>query len=1090
MFSRIRLIFSALALGFGAYVLYAAIIAPTFIVPRGGKRHINTPRASIDLSSEVERISRVNSELLAALFPDPNDWRRGNPLSAMPKDRSWLLLFPSDPKTENGGVTFESCTLVIPNTDTSLSEEERFRRGVVVETADRLEIRFKGQIDLQTLVVGFDPESLEGGRLYGKVTIWSNMDPDTRADDFRLVTRNLSFNHEQITTDSEVLIHYGNWQAEGVGLRASLDLPFKKKDSTEAEVESPSPLSEEFAQGNLAHGFSVRDVSLDKLNRFEFEIDDYLPTLPGANPWDGPAQTETSEVSDEPQTVKIDVRCRDKVYFAPNLPAEPSEWCARFAGEVEITAFHEEREQDSLRCDFLYFYLDDPILKEGWEKYGASYKGKRKPTGKLFRLTPYRIRAIGTPERKSELQVGGGFFHAEGGEILCEIEKQRISLQPLSDLFVPEETTVANREEQVSLRYGGTNVVSDRIEFVYDPKTYGVLRASQKGRLETDLPGDEPEHLTVRWNEQVKIAPIPDEPEHYSASFRGGVSAESGRYGTLSAGEADFWFQLRHDEAADGEPSFVPLSAQLRQNVEMNTARGDCRIRDVLEILFDRQSDSSAPNLAGENPSAAPLTTKEKNPFLPGGSMMGEGEDAVYTMSAGRLKLWVLLRQDGKVDVSHIVMQDHLLFVETDPVEKKEILHIDGNDVRIENPGSDRVSVILRGHPANFTGSGLNLSGYDIRVNRPENMFSVIGSGRLRFTPRSGKVPSEKISPTVSEEPVEVWWPNGMAFDGKSLVFQGDFPPSGRRSGSKPKENGLVNVRQGRSLELKALLITLTLKRPIQIFDFDMEEESDDVHQIELDQTICQGTPSVPVTVSWFGTVPNRDTAGQTNPLRGRGTGEATYLTLNAESGDFTASGPGWLRGVIETPKSTSSGRPAEGERAEKQGLETELLPASKPWSHFHLVFQENLNGNIRNQNAKTSGGVRFVLGTSEESDIDLNVNEHDTFPPDAFFLTCNELGVAGVVSPNDESRSLELTAFGDTRFDYQAFVGRGEILKYDHRKRSVMMQGSGVAPASLSRQERPGAPVNTQTFNSASFNLETKKIDLNLSGTRFSAGN
>ena len=284
VFSRIRLIFRHLPWGLAHMFSIFAIIAPTFIVPRGGKRHINTPRASIDLSSEVERISRVNSELLAALFPDPNDWRRGNPLSAMPKDQSWLLLFPSDPKTENGGVTFESCTLVIPNTDTSLSEEERFRRGVVVETADRLEIRFKGQIDLQTLVVGFDPESLEGGRLYGKETIWSNMDPDTRADDFRLVTRNLSFNHEQITTDSEVLIHYGNWQAEGVGLRASLDLPFKKKDSTEAEVESPSPLSEEFAQGNLAHGFSVRDVSLDKLNRFEFEIDDYLPTLPGRIP--------------------------------------------------------------------------------------------------------------------------------------------------------------------------------------------------------------------------------------------------------------------------------------------------------------------------------------------------------------------------------------------------------------------------------------------------------------------------------------------------------------------------------------------------------------------------------------------------------------------------------------------------------------------------------------------------------------------------------------------------------------------------------------------------------------------------------------
>ena len=48
----------------------------------------------------------------------------------------------------------------------------------------------------------------------------------------------------------------------------------------------------------------------------------------------------------------------------------------------------------------------------------------------------------------------------------------------------------------------------------------------------------------------------------------------------------------------------------------------------------------------------------------------------------------------------------------------------------------------------------------------------------------------------------------------------------------------------------------------------------------------------------------------------------------------------------------------------------------------------------------------------------------------------------------------------------------------------------AGSLPAALSRQERPGAPVNTQTFSSASFNLETKNIDLNLSGTGYSPGN
>ncbi len=1096
MYSKFWTVFVALATGFGTYFLYAVIVVPVFIMPRTARQRVNMPRPAANASSEVERISRENSELLSAVFPDPNDWRRIHPLSVIPKDRSWLLLFPREPREQKGILTFDKCTIVIPSADRHFSEIERFRRAIVIETNDKVEFVFKSQLGLHSLAEGFSPSNLERGQTYGEVSVWSNMEPEDRTDDFLLTTRNIVFTSEQIRTYSEVTVRYGNQQAEGVGLCVNIDLPSQNRE-TGGSNDGPSP-ADEFAEGNLAFGFSIRDVSLDKLSLLEFEMPDYLPTVPGADIWEGDVSADDREPDAPdgeaaPSPVTINVRCRDGVYFAPKVTDAISVWCACFSGNVEITASHKERQPDSLRCDSLCIYLSDPVLQEKWQELGSLYKGKRRPTGRLTRLTPYQVRATGSPERKSSLLMAGGFFDARGGEIICEVDRRRISLQPLSAPASGESAPDAQeQEDDVTLQYGRASVVSNRIEFVYDADSFGELRAYKKGRLETDLPNDDPaaaaDHLTVTWNDLVQIAPIPDEPNLYAASFRGGVRAESKTYGLLTAREADFWFKADpkqgEESVEESSQKVTPQSARLRGDVEMTTPRGVCRVRDDLEILFDQEKET-APN--AESPAAAsvPASGAEKNPFAAGGSLMGEGGNAVYSLSSGSLKIWALLRRSGGVDISHILMRDQFLFVETDPVERKEVLHIDGSDVRIENPSSSRVSIVLRGRPANFTGSGLNLSGYDIRVNRPENMFSVIGSGRLRFVvPKEPGMPAG--SGAVSDEPVEVWWPNGMTFDGRTLVFQGKVQPQGGAAAPRPKDNELVNVRQGRSLELKSPLISLALKQPIQIFDFDMGKDSSGASRLQLDRTTCQGTPAAPVSVTWFGTVPSA--AGEGNggtPLRGRGSGEATVVTIHADSGDFSASGPGWLRGTVETPKEEGGGA-AAGSAAGGDLLAVQR----KPWSHFHLVFHDSVTGNIRSQNAQIRGDVRLVMAGSEKSELDLNVNEHATFPPDAFFLTCEQLGAAGVALPGDAARNLELTAMGNTRFDFQAFTGRGEVLKYDHRKRTVMMQGSGVTPAALSRQERPGAPVNTQTFSSASFNLETKNIDLNLSGTGYSPGN
>ena len=205
MYSKIWVTFEGVVVGLAFYFLYAALFVPTFVMPRAARQRVSMPRPAVNTSSEVERMSRENSELLAEVFPDADDWRRIHPLSVIPKDRSWILLFPNEPRPEDGVITFDSCTFVKPSAEKNLSEKERFRRAIVVETADKVELRFNARLELQALTGGLSPNNFERGQFFGQVTVRSVMDPDDPNDDFHLTTRNISFSLEQITTDSRAL---------------------------------------------------------------------------------------------------------------------------------------------------------------------------------------------------------------------------------------------------------------------------------------------------------------------------------------------------------------------------------------------------------------------------------------------------------------------------------------------------------------------------------------------------------------------------------------------------------------------------------------------------------------------------------------------------------------------------------------------------------------------------------------------------------------------------------------------------------------------------------------------------------------------
>ena len=1175
----------SLFLGIACYWLYAYVIVPTLVIPPGSIR-TKTIRRDIGGGPKrmIDDLSQKNSKLLAELFPDPNDWRRRKPGFLMAEDGLGLFLFDGKPNFIEGGrgLSLSLCTIVIPSQDNEFkTEEERYRHAVVVETSDRLEVFFKHSINVDSLSA-ISLDFLDEGKLHGEVTVWSRMKDDSLDDDFRLTTRDVSFNSELMTTDSEVFFHYGAHQVDGTGMRVYLDLVSKGLGRM-GKVDQDNPLVAAYENGNLFGGISVKEVWLSKLNTLEFSLPDYLPEVPQADQeirgfftkkndrQNGGADTDNIQApgtqvtgagsaggvngvdggeKDSKPMVRLEVRSQNEVYFAPNVTDDPAVWSARFAGNVEVTAYHQEREPDSLLCDSLYLYLVDWGLKRLWDIHGKDFKSKRKPSGKLDVLEPCLFRALGTSDRKTVLSVAGGVMRAEGGEIVCDVWKNRISIQPLPPAAPQpgDPPDIVQEPEPVSLKYQTASVLSDKIEFIYDEKTYGSLVAYKKGTLRNSVKDKEgnDRSVTVQWKEGVKIVPTDEDPSLHVASFRGDVLFKCNGLGEIRADETDFWFQVKSREKnpdgsetvgvgyppepfsaeRNGEPwnmrekngdvpAVIPQSAQFRRNIVMKFPQGESRIRDDVNIRFAQESPmvpfggSPESVASGENGEGG-----KESLFGSGRSLMGGEGKSRFVMDGGNLNVWAVVHEDGGMDVSQIAVQNKISLLETSLDHPGEELRIEGNDVRVDNPASDGVSVVLRGQPANFTGHGLNLSGYDIRVSRAENTFSVIGNGRLRIAPQAfvkqntpngaggganqgnGMVAgnaSAGVPAAMRQEPVEVWWPNGMTFDGKALVFQGE---AGRRGGGQE----MVTVRQGNSIELRSPLISLILKNRIEIFDFDMETTGDGMPKdIELEKSVCQGTPDVPVSVFWFGSFVSQKPGQSPTQVKGRCQGEVAYLTLAGAGGEFNATGPGWLNGTFETPKEFLEKNGRQGGSGGVTGLLGGGSGATgqngigvserKPWSHMHLVFSDSVSGNIEAQSMKVLGDVRTVFGTSDRSDAVLNVNDHSTFTPDAFFLTCQELGLAKALSPGGGNRTFEMTAYGGTRFEYQAFTGMGDILKYNDAKKAVALQGNGVTPARLSRQERPGMPVNTQTFNSVVFYLDTNKMETNISNTEFSGG-
>ena len=1053
---RIKLTAGAFIIIAGIYFVYAYIFVPSILLP---------PLSIIDNSNrigaisspkeEIMQISQKYAELLAPLFPDAGDWRRQHPRALIMKDDRGLFLYRGEPEfsSDRRQIILSTCTIILPSNDTSLSVSDRFRRSLVLETRESVSMRFHRPLEITDSP---DFSAFERGTLSGEVTIRSDMKPSGPEDDFSLTTRDISFTPSQILANNEVVFHFGRQQGEGEGLQIEMNPPSARRSSAPADSTAPSE-PELGEDGNLGGGFSIAWITLQKLNRLQFQVK--------GNQFG--SKNDPHVLAETQEEMQVDIRCKNRVHFAPTSD-RLAEWAAQFTDDVEVVVYHENEKEDRLKCRNLFIYFVDRELQEKLNRSDPSLTGgrsKKTLTGRLAFLEPIRVKAIRSEEAPADIESPGTGVRGQGDEIVYEIPTKHYTLRS------------ANDDEPVQLTRESATVTAGEIDYLAGKEkgAFGTLWANRRGTLQTvtvDQEGKE-SVFQASWKDGLQVVADPQDPKLLKLSTKGDVRLAWEQLGEIRAKEADFWIYQAdggtknnalpnggaNDESFARDLSSIrPASARFRGDVRLTTPYGVGDIREELTLRF--QEPAAEERSGGQNP---PLSGAEANDGSKN-SLFGDAVKSSFKMEGGRLDLWIVLGEK-QLDIDRMVIRENILFTETQLDDAVESVRFEGDDVRITRPKSDRAAVELIGRPANFRGKGLDLSGYNIRVDQAKNLFSVVGRGKLTFIPNSDlgalalfDARQSARAPSDEPLPVDVRWSHAMMFDGQTLSFQGD-------------EQESVFVQQKPSLELKSPEIRFRLKNSVRIFDLGQTDRQ----KLELATSECLGTYQSPVDVVYYGDF--SDASGT-----GGGYYHAQVRTLRHErqSGDLYADGPGWFRGTIKTPQSNAA--------VADLGIDPLTSgSASNPWTHFHAIFNKNLEGNTQRKELTAVGKVTTVTATSASSENTLDAENRASFPEDAFFLTCDRLNFSQAVSEN-AAAAFETTASGNTLFRYEDYVGRGERIKYSHAKNTVILEGSGLNSASIHRQEQPGGEIQSNRFSRATFNLKTKKIEADVSSTTLDA--
>jgi len=923
-----------------------------------------------------------------------------------------------DPKYQNRYLKMEPCSIVFLPEGEFDSEAERNRRAIVLRAPEGAVLQFDRPFDPTR--GDFDKPVIVGAKLNGKVTIRSQQRSPGPEDDLWIVTREVDYEGNQITTPHLVEFRLGENQGQGEQLRIDLATP--------AERASPAA-----------------GPQFGAVKRFELARNVRLRMLPGDSelfPSGSSAPRRPSKQPSQPQP-PVEITCQGPFQF--DVPGS----VATFNDRVDVLRLNLNAASDQLTCDKLDLYFESDAKAPAAADQGASPK-----------LRPSRLEARGNPVVLSSPSNG---VQARGQRLEYDIQKRSGKLFDKQDAFLREESKAGQPPQEIHAR---------ELEFESDlDNPSGPPRkmiAKGEGWLLANAsegptrPGQKPPQLKASWTHSLTFAPYTEPFAPYQEfrllSLRGKSHVELPGSGAMDAEEIHVYLEEAPVAPADAASArsaerkkLVPaklnalgaafsgaLAGQRRQN---HAHASNTQAKDFANCarVFSPQLDGVVNEIKVwfQQAAPAPVAALAASPAGPAGAPPQEPAAATeatdplqhFHVSGDVLQVNALLADDrgGATQITDVILNGQVHCQETRTSRPDEQpLVIEGEQLHLVQHQPENAIATVTGQPATVDARGMRLEGGtterrgEIHLHRGQNKVWIPGPGFLSLP--ADRDPQGRPLKKSTNERLKIWWLGRMDFDGLAAEFEDQ-----------------VTVVHSTSKLLTPLLHVDFTER----VRFGASGSND---QPQVKQVVCRQGVEI-----WNRSFEPPGALASIEHLL------AQDLNFVYATGDIAANGPGEVSRVwLDTGESTP-GFPGAG--AKKKPQPARGRKAAPGLLYLKVKFDRQMQGNQYQQVMHFQNQVRAVYGPVPHWSAQLDPERPKLLDERGFVLTCSRrLTVDQIDTGRQSSSSFELKADGNVFVESSAYSTRSSTLKYERSKDLLTLDGDGYSKAKLFRQPRPGA--------------------------------
>jgi hypothetical protein len=626
------------------YFLYGWVAVPA-LMP--------TPNSTERKFTTLEDPTREEIEPFTFLLPE-NGWERdpNNEIHYLQFGQT-IILFGKD-NAQNNIVKLQPCTVLMVQglDDPNLADSERkeiLRKAVVLRTPLYAEIEF----DRDFVLGQFPLPNIKAGRLFGKVTIESDMSEPGIHDDFFLETEDISITEStgitKITNLKDVRFFAGYHYGEGAKLTMEMVLsnpnqPKSPKELSFVRFEKLKSLNLVFPENQNATTNS-KDQSAHSQNATANSKNQSLKNNVALN-----FSPKTRAIPDCPATL-LDIKCQREFIFQfvkadkPNIKTA----VAKFVGNADAKRTNPDGSTDLLTAEEIQVKFQSKTPTAGNKQptsgnkhltAGFAPRGlQTNDNNSLGNLEPVSFEANGklaqnnqpvVPAKLNSQQNGG--VRMSGDHILYDLQKNLLAI---------ETQTLNGASKEVEIVLQNQYVVRSEKSFQYvagKNGQFGKLLSNGKGNLQGNIGNDKtPKKMFLSWN-ALQAEPAPTVKDQIVLKLWGGITANLEDFGNMTAGKLDLWCNVQPnnnkqknnsqkindnqkinqntkkssnmlpglntvDGSVFGEGnSLTPDCAVVMENVVFNNEKGTCNV-SRLDIFFKTAAQNGNLTLSRWTPS-------------------------------------------------------------------------------------------------------------------------------------------------------------------------------------------------------------------------------------------------------------------------------------------------------------------------------------------------------------------------------------------------------------------------------------------------------------------------------------------------------